>query len=411
MRAFLSFGSLLSLPLLVVSCGDPAPAKDTGAVNAGEPTATGSDTTAPPASTPGATTGAPSTTAPTPQPTPTTTATSTPVPTSTTTASTSTPVPTSTMTPEPEPEMGTGGMPMTPTEGGGGAGGSAGDGAMGDGGSAGSDAEAGAGGMSTEPGGKPEPDPSDGCGTMSPETGSSGSPLNVSNHQYYVKLPNDYDADTPYPVMFMFHPTNNPLNWAEQNSGFETVGSQDTWIRVYPGAGNNASGWNGSDVDFFEPLYDTITANFCVDRARVFASGESSGGDFSSILGCEFAHLIRATAPCATKPVNGYALNAESRPCTGQVAAVIIHGAMDNVVGPENGPATRDFYTALNHCGSTSQPVEGYDDNMSNCVLFDDCDDGYPVYWCQHQDPEYSNTNHGWPRFAGRMIYETFSQY
>lgn len=246
---------------------------------------------------------------------------------------------------------------------------------------------------------------------MAPQTGSSGSPLNVANHQYYVKLPTNYDANTPYPVMFMFHPTNNPLNWAEQNAGFESIESKDTWIRVYPGAGNNASGWGASDVSFFEPLYDTITANFCVDRERVFASGESSGGDFSSILGCEFAHLIRATAPCATKPVNGYPLNADSRECTGQVAAVVIHGAMDNVVGPENGPATRDFYTALNNCSSSSQPVEGYTDNLSNCVLFDGCDDGYPVYWCQHQDPEYGNTNHGWPRFAARMLYETFSAY
>jgi len=33
------------------------------------------------------------------------------------------------------------------------------------------------------------------------------------------------------------------------------------------------------------------------------------------------------------------------------------------------------------------------------------------VYWCQHTDPNYSNTNHGWPAFAGNMTWETFSKY
>lgn len=254
-------------------------------------------------------------------------------------------------------------------------------------------------------------EPSAGCGSPAPGLGSSQSPLNVSNHQYYVKIPDSYSPDTPYPVIFMFHPTNNPLNWAEQNGGFERNGAKDAAIRVYPGAGNNASGWGSSDVSFFQPLYDEIVGSFCVDQARVFAAGESSGGDFSSILGCEHADKIRAIGPCATKPVGGYPLNADQRNCTGQVGAVIIHGKNDNVVGPENGPATRDFYVALNHCTMMSAPLDGYTDNQSNCVQFDGCDDGFPVIWCQHEDPEYSGTNHGWPKFAGNMLWEHFSSY
>jgi hypothetical protein len=80
-------------------------------------------------------------------------------------------------------------------------------------------------------------------------------------------------------------------------------------------------------------------------------------------------------------------------------------------VGPENGPLTRDFYRALNHCTSMSQPVTGYTDTLSNCVEFQGCDSGFPVFWCQHTDPEYSNTNHGWPRFAARFLFEKFSTY
>jgi poly(3-hydroxybutyrate) depolymerase len=110
--------------------------------------------------------------------------------------------------------------------------------------------------------------------------------------------------------------------------------------------------------------------------------------------------------------VSQYPLDANTRDCTGQVEALVIHGKNDNVVGPENGPKTRDFYAALNHCESTPAPVPvpNYTDTLSNCVEYQGCDAGYPVFWCQHTDPEYSNTNHGWPKFAAKFVWEQFSK-
>jgi len=252
---------------------------------------------------------------------------------------------------------------------------------------------------------------SSGCGKTNPQTGSGSSPLMVSNHMYYVKLPTAYDGMKPFPVIFMFNPTNNPITWAEQNAGFEQNGAKTGAIRVYPHPQNSSAGWGAGDVSFFQPLYDQITSNFCVDKARVFATGESSGGDFSSILGCEHANKLRSAAPCSTKDVPQYPLDATKRKCTGEVTAVVMQGKNDNVVGPENGPKTRDFYVAVNHCGKTTVPVPGYTDTLSNCVQYQGCDDGYPVYWCQHTDPNYSGTNHGWPTFAPKFLWELWSSY
>jgi|SRR5688572_15285856 polyhydroxybutyrate depolymerase len=290
----------------------------------------------------------------------------------------------------------------------GGSGGKATAGAPGGGMPNGGTPSGGAGGGGTAPGGPAEP--SAGCGKANPQVGSSGSPLMVSGHQYYVKLPTGYDASKPYPTMIMFNPTNNPISWAEQSAGFEATGPKEAWIRVYPHPANSSSGWGANDVAFFAPLYEQITGAYCMDKARVFASGESSGGDFSSILGCEHADKLRAVAPCATKNVSQYPLTASSRKCTGQVASVVIHGKNDNVVGPENGPKTRDFYVALNHCGTMTMPVTGYSDTLSNCVEYQGCDAGYPVIWCQHTDPNYSNTNHGWPAFAPKYLFAMFSK-
>jgi poly(3-hydroxybutyrate) depolymerase len=255
-------------------------------------------------------------------------------------------------------------------------------------------------------------DPSTGCGNANPAPGSAAEPLTVAGHQYYVKLPTSYDATQPYPVLMMFNPTGNPISWAENNAGFETTGAKDAWIRVYPTMADNASGWGASDVAFFEPFYEQILASFCVDKARVFAAGESSGGDFVSILGCEHGDKLRATAPCATKDVPGYPLDVPTaRQCQGEVTAVVIHGKNDSVVTPVNGPKTRDFYAALNHCSATTTLVAGYEDPLSNCVMYQGCDTGYPVYWCNHTDPNYSGTNHGWPTFAPEFLWELFSSY
>ena len=267
--------------------------------------------------------------------------------------------------------------------------------------------------LTTEPAGPPGPEPSSGCGQSPGSTGNANQPLSISHsngqNQYYIKLPAGYDQDHPYPVVMMFNPTNNPIDWAEQNAGFEQTGAAQEAIRVYPHMMTLNSGWGAGDVPFFEPLYNSLLENFCIDKTRVFAAGESSGGDFVSILGCEHADKLRAVGPCATKNVPQYPLNVEQRNCTGQVAAVVIHSPQDNVVGAANGEPTRDFYGTLNSCGMMTTPVDGYTDPQSNCVRYEGCDEGYPVFWCPHLDPEYNNTYHGWPRFAAKMLWEVFS--
>jgi poly(3-hydroxybutyrate) depolymerase len=311
-------------------------------------------------------------------------------------------------------QLGSGGKADAQNQAGASAAGAAAGGTTGSAGGApgGSGGSAGSASGSAGSGGKVPPNPSSGCNKANPATGTSGMPLTVSGHQYYVKLPTNYDASKPYPVLMMFNPTGNPISWAEGNAGFEMTGPKEAWIRAYPTMANNGNGWGASDVAFFEPFYEQLIASYCIDKARVFAAGESSGGDFASILGCEHGDKLRATAPCSTKPVTGYDLTVPTkRQCKGELSAVVIQGKNDNVVGPANGPKTRDFYAALNHCGATTTPVPKYTDTLSNCVMYEGCDAGFPVYWCNHTDPNYSNTNHGWPAFANKFLWELFSSY
>ncbi len=88
-----------------------------------------------------------------------------------------------------------------------------------------------------------------------------------------------------------------------------------------PSSGQPQLGLGANDVAFFQPLYDQITANLCIDKARVFAAGESSGGDFSSILGCEHADKLRAVARAPRRTYPSTRSTPSTRKCTGQVTA------------------------------------------------------------------------------------------
>jgi polyhydroxybutyrate depolymerase len=264
-------------------------------------------------------------------------------------------------------------------------------------------------GGSVTPGDKPAPKPSAGCGKASPQVGSSGSPLMVSGHQYYVKLPTGYDANTPYKTVIMFNPTGNPIDWAEKNAGFEAV-AKDA-IRVYPHPSNSSNGWGQGDEAFFAPLFEKVTGDYCMDLARVFAGGESSGGEFVGWIGCEHADKVRAVAPGAPKALPGSALDASTRKCTGQVSAIVINSPKDNVLMPPQGDQMLAFYRDLNHCTSMSTPVTGFTDKLSNCVEYQGCDAGFPVFQCHHEDPTYSSTYHGWAAFAAKMIWAQWSTY
>ena len=133
----------------------------------------------------------------------------------------------------------------------------------------------------------------------------------------------------PLESSMISNPTGNPITWAEQNAGFESGTAKSDWIRVYPDPASESSGWGAGDVSFFMPLYTQVTGAYCVDKARVFAAGESSGGDFSGILGCEHADVLRGVVPCSTKDVSQYPLDATKRKCTGQVVSVVMQGSLE----------------------------------------------------------------------------------
>ena len=249
-----------------------------------------------------------------------------------------------------------------------------------------------------------KPFESSGCGSgRMPATGEQTMVSDNTSRTYYLKLPEGYDARTPYPLVMGFHGTGGHYASYLENDYYNLHGAVgEEAILVYPNALLNDNGvaqWNyETDLVFFDDLYREVEAGLCFDTRKVFAVGHSSGGGISHTLGCKKGDVLRAVAPVA-----GTLL--DNRNCVGQVAVIQIHGSRDTMVSPSEARKSRDYWIGINSC--TTNAHEGAD---PDCLAYEGCDTGFPVQYCEHdhEDPAHDYPGHAWPDFAGDAIWSFF---
>jgi poly(3-hydroxybutyrate) depolymerase len=243
--------------------------------------------------------------------------------------------------------------------------------------------------------------PSPGCGK------SSGVPMNVNVPNAIVTFPDGYDGSTPVPMMFGFHGagrTNQDFYMSDarmQNSDLE-----EHFAMVYLKSAGSA--WAASDSSRLDTAYTQMTQNYCIDLKRVFATGHSSGAQFIERRLCDGETRFAAVAPVAG-----------SRTCNSWAAlpSLLIHGLNDNQrAGDENGQQERGPFITSNSCSMTTMPYASamacnsiFNQAAVNngCVAYDGC--SKPFVFCNHNDQNYSSTNHGWPCFANQTMYAFFT--
>lgn len=255
-------------------------------------------------------------------------------------------------------------------------------------------------GGSTE-GGSSVATPSAGCGKSGRPAGGV---VTVTNDHIY-NFPTSYDGTRPFPLLIGLHAASNPITQIQSltnGSAFDT-----NYVRAFPKSAGTAWDYN-TDISKILTMYDDLLANYCVDTSRVFGTGHSSGAQMIvQILVHRDAtqHLnFKAVAPVAAS--NYGAL-------VGPVSVMYIQGATD-MVRMTNGADTVARFTAANTCTMTTMPYPGVATCMSSgvsvnpgCVSYQGCSE--PTVWCSHNDPQYSNTNHGWPCFATTAMYNFFA--
>lgn len=234
-----------------------------------------------------------------------------------------------------------------------------------------------------------------GCGKSTP-AGEFSLPLNGANAAFTITLPPNYDPNTPAPLVFAFHGRNQThILLRTQDAAEIQTALGGTAIMAYLKS-QAGPGWNFPEevepnVAFFEAVYERALADYCVDSSRIFAVGHSSGGYFSNILACRYGDVLRG--------IGSVAGNTQEFDCIGRVAAIVVHGVRDSVVSFAGGQESRDIYLATNECSGQSAPF-----SVAPCIVYQGCSEGLPVAWCEHAEPPYDNTNHGWPSFASRAL-------
>jgi poly(3-hydroxybutyrate) depolymerase len=212
--------------------------------------------------------------------------------------------------------------------------------------------------------------------------------------EYQVRVPNSYDPNKPYKVVFAFHPLGGNARGVVAG-GFYGMQQQygDNAIYVAPQGlvekGPNlapATGWgntNGRDTRLVRTLVNKVKEGLCVDTQRVYAMGFSFGGMMSNAIGCEMGDLFRGIAAASGALFSG------CRSSQSKVAAIMFHAKDDGFVTYSQGEKAREVFLNRNHCSRQTIAVGG-----NGCRLYTGCDGGKTVAWCArghggHSIPSY----------------------
>jgi polyhydroxybutyrate depolymerase len=226
---------------------------------------------------------------------------------------------------------------------------------------------------------------SKGCGATSWPMSKNDISITVDGmaRTYNLKIPDNYDTNKPYRLIFAFH-------WLNGTAANVTSGqyygllplSQNSTIFVAPqGIGN---GWSdsgrsqsqgGRDVAFARALLEEMKNTLCIDTTRVFSEGFSMGGSMSYALACALGAELRGVAVHSGGPMSGCVQHDTP------VAYFMTHGTSDDVCTyPQYGVPQVEDFAEINGCQSATLPTPTSDDG--ECIDYPGCSAGYPTRAC-----------------------------
>ncbi|KAI0486610.1 carbohydrate esterase family 1 protein [Xylaria cf. heliscus] len=234
--------------------------------------------------------------------------------------------------------------------------------------------------------------PSSGCGTIPKLTGdpttAQSITVNGKSRQYYVKIPENYDNQHAYRLIFTLHALGGTASQVVAGEGgyYAWYGlpplANDTVGAIYVAPDGLNNGWanqGGEDVMFISQVIEEVEADLCIDQTLRFSTGFSYGAAMSYSLACSLGEEIRAVAVLSGNPqISGCAGGTKPVAYYGQ------HGVSDQVLPIVGGREMRDRFVKNNGCTSQEdqkpqEPAVGSGQYIK--TAFSGCSTDHPVVW------------------------------
>lgn len=142
--------------------------------------------------------------------------------------------------------------------------------------------------------------------------------------EYFIHLPDSFNENAAYPVVFIFHGGGGRAEVTLENYGWPEMADREQFIAVFPDGSranpdepasftNNPQSWNdGSgreaigavergvdDIEFVRTVITDIRSKLPVNPHQLFVTGFSNGASMSFRIGRELANDFTAIAPVA----------------------------------------------------------------------------------------------------------------
>jgi poly(3-hydroxybutyrate) depolymerase len=224
-----------------------------------------------------------------------------------------------------------------------------------------------------------------GCGKAPTLTsGSRSIQSSGQNRSFIMRIPDNYDRNHPYRLIFGFHWNGGTANDVDSGGS-----DRDAWSyyglrqlannsAIFVAPQGNGNGWanpGGQDTVFVDDMIKLIENDLCVDTTQLFALGFSYGGGMSYSLACSRANVFRAVAVYSGGQLSG---------CSGgqqPIAYMGIHGIGDSVLNISAGRSLRDTFVRANGCTPQSPPEPRQGSLTHVTTAYSGCRAGYPVVW------------------------------
>jgi serine protease Do len=114
--------------------------------------------------------------------------------------------------------------------------------------------------------------------------------------EYWVYVPDNYDANKSYGLIVWFHPAGQGGKDGEKMSrAFREICEDYNFIMMGPKSGNN-DGWVPSETELVMRDVKTVLGQYTIDRTRVVAHGLGNGGQMAFYVGFNARDTIRGVA-------------------------------------------------------------------------------------------------------------------